>query len=155
MQTPIQKQKYKKDETHKGSDVKIDLSKYYQKQTPNPKNQKIIKKTGTEPEIYEYYPMSSKTSSKAHTYNKNKSLTQQFKYDDLYEYNPVTKVYEYKTEKGDKAKKLFPLLPKLKEEKHYQLNPDLKKIILMLLKQKLQPQLLILVIKIYLLPLLL
>ena len=99
--------------------------------------------------------MSSKTSSKAHTYNKNKSLTQQFKYDDLYEYNPVTKVYEYKTEKGDKAKKLFPLLPKLKEEKHYQLNPDLKKIILMLLKQKLQPQLLILVIKIYLLPLLL
>ena len=40
MQTPIQKQKYKKDETHKGSDVKIDLSKYYQKQTPNPKTKR-------------------------------------------------------------------------------------------------------------------
>ena len=105
MQTPKQKQKQKMDETHKGSDVKIDLSKYYQKQTPQSKKPKDKKKTGTEPEIYEYYPMSSKTASKADTYNKNKPLTQQFKYDDIYEYNPTTKIYEYKPEKGDKTKK--------------------------------------------------
>ena len=127
MQTPTQKQKYKKDETHKGSDVKIDLSKYYQKQTPQSKKPKDKKKTGTEPEIYEYYPMSSKTASKADTYSKNKPLTQQFKYDDLYEYNPVTKVYEYKPEKGDKAKKTITTTTKSKRGETLSTEPRAKK----------------------------
>ena len=126
MQTPSQKQKldqykkppysqqdklnkpessYKKDQ--KGTDsVKSDLSKYYQKQTPQSKKQKGTKDTKHkkptgEPEIYEYYPI-SKTDSKADKYNKNKNLPKQFNYDDLYEYNPVTKIYEYKPGKSKK-----------------------------------------------------
>ena len=44
MQTPIQKQKYKKDETHKGSDVKINYPNIIKNKPSNPKNQKIRKK---------------------------------------------------------------------------------------------------------------
>jgi hypothetical protein len=90
---------YKK--AQKGTDsIKTDMSKYYQKQTPQSKKQKDAKdakhkKATGEPEIYEYYPI-SKTASKPDKYNKNKNVTKQFNYDDLYEYNPVTKVYEYK-----------------------------------------------------------
>ena len=142
MQTPTQKQKGKLDQykktqysqqnifnkpdssyqkTQKGADsIKLDLSKYYKKETPKSQKQKEgkdtkqkdtktkqkQKKPTTEPEIYEYYPI-GKSDSKADKYNKNKNtnknLTHQFKYDDLYEYNPVTKIYEYKPDKIKKA----------------------------------------------------
>ena len=72
--------------------------------------------------------MSSKTASKADTYNSNKPLTQLFKYDDLYEYKPVTKVYEYKPKKGDKAKKTITAAIKTKRGETLSTEPRSKKV---------------------------
>ncbi|MBP3802028.1 MAG: hypothetical protein J6I85_08450, partial [Clostridia bacterium] len=105
----------------KGDDnIKLDLSKYLQDKTPQSKKQKDkkSKKQTQEIEIYEYYPL-SKTVSKPDTYNKQKqpsSSSNKYQskaskidknktpkttaYDDLYEYNPVTKIFEYKPKKN-------------------------------------------------------
>ena len=111
--------------------VKIDLSKYMPKQTPT-KGQKYAKPSGkdSEPEIYEYYPL-SKTAQKGKApqlskQGKTPSFPSGSKYQtktakkdtksprisdyDVYEYNPKTqnKFYDYNKPgygvKGDKGK---------------------------------------------------
>ena len=111
--------------------VKIDLSKYLPKQTPT-KGQKYTKPSGkdSEPEIYEYYPL-SKTDQKGKALQiskqgKTPSFTSGSKYQtktakkdtksprisdyDVYEYNPKTQnnFYDYNKPsygiKGDKGK---------------------------------------------------
>ena len=105
-QTPTQKPQQK---GIKPSDsVKIDLSKYYTKQSGTAQKPKA-----NEPEIYEYYPI-SKTAQKNKLSQTNKQISSGTQYQsrtnqkekykqptisesDIYEYNPVKKnLYEYK-----------------------------------------------------------
>ena len=123
---------YLKTETYSGQknkkeadNIKLDLSKYLQDKTPQSKKQKDKKsnKQAQEIEIYEYYPL-SKTATKPDTYNKQKQTSSSSnKYqskpskidknktpktttnDNLYEYNPVTKIFEYKPKKSMEQRK--------------------------------------------------
>ena len=103
-QTPTQKPQ----QVGKPSDsVKIDLSKYYTKQSGTAQKSKA-----NEPEIYEYYPLSKTTQKNklsqinkqikpsaagSKTSQKEKYPKQKISESDIYEYNPIKKnLYDYK-----------------------------------------------------------